>query len=69
MHGVVIDTDNKLEEQLAALSPASNSLNQILCIDQSGWVATPAQAIRLSPFASGPSGVGIVDSGEEVCGD
>lgn len=68
IHSAVISNSDQLEDQLAAISPTLNSADQVLCIDQAGWVATPAQAVRLSPFASGPSGVGIVNSGEEVCG-
>ena len=67
VHGELITNDSQLQNQLDALSPSTNASNQYLCIDRSGWVATPARAVRLAPFASGPSGVAVVDSKEDIC--
>lgn len=67
INGAVISNDTQLRDQLNALSATTNASEQYLCIDRSGWVATPARAVRLAPFASGPSGVGVVDSKDEIC--
>lgn len=66
----IITTTDKLRDGISDLisaSPATNSVNQYLCIDRSGWVVTPARAVRLAPFASGPSGVANVEVSGSVC--
>lgn len=66
----VITNDQQLRDGISNLvtaNPVPNSVDQYLCVDRSGWVASPARAIKISPFASGPSGVGIVDAEGNVC--
>lgn len=66
----VITNDDELRtaiDQLAIASPAPNGKDQYLCVDRSGWVASSARAIKLAPYASGPSGVATVDVEGNVC--
>lgn len=66
----IITNDSQLRDrisELATASPAVNSVDQYLCIDRSGWVVTPARAVRISPFASGPSGVANVEVQGTIC--
>ena len=58
---------DRVDDELIGASPAPNSQDQYLCVDRSGWVATSAQAIRITPFASGPSGVGVVNVEGTIC--
>jgi type II secretory pathway pseudopilin PulG len=66
----IITNDTQLRDRIGELitaSPSPNSVNQYLCIDRSGWVVTPARAVRLAPFASGPSGVANVEVQGSIC--
>lgn len=66
----IITSSDQLGDRIGELivaSPAPNSVNQYLCVDRSGWVVTPARAVRLAPFASGPSGVANVEVEGNVC--
>ena len=58
---------DRVDDELIGANPAPNSQDQYLCVDRSGWVATSAQAIRITPFASGPSGVGVVNVEGTIC--
>jgi hypothetical protein len=66
----VITSSEQLRTRIGELigaSPSVNSVDQYLCVDRSGWVVTPAKAIKISPYASGPSGVSIVEVQGNVC--
>lgn len=66
----IITTDKQLRDEVTRLaneSTPANSRDQYLCVDRSGWVASPARAIKLAPFSSGPSGVSIVNTGAGTC--
>lgn len=66
----VITSNDQLRTRIGELigaSPAANSVDQYLCVDRSGWVVTPAKAIKIAPYASGPSGVSIVEVQGAMC--
>lgn len=66
----VITNDTQLRSRIGELitaNPKVNSVNQYLCVDGSGWVVSAARAIKIAPFASGPSGVSIVDVEGNIC--
>lgn len=66
----IITNDEQLRDSVSEListSPAPNSRDQYMCIDRSGWAVTPARAVKLAAYASGPSSVSITDTEGSKC--
>ena len=64
----IISNDSQLRTSIDNLiNSPTNSTDQYLCVDRAGWVASPAKAVKLAPFASGPSGVSSIEVSGSVC--
>jgi hypothetical protein len=61
----VIGSDSQLEASLNALPSREDA--HYLCVSRTSLIATPAQAVKIAPFASGPSGVSVVNVEGGIC--
>lgn len=55
-----------INDELVTQASPQNAEEQYMCVDRSGWVLTPVRVITLSPYASGPSGVGVIEEKPEA---